>query len=169
MMRLLVIMMCLLLAAPAYGAKRTRVSIPPGRPLTFEAIEQAARTYGVPLAPLLGILATENGRLGEALDNTNGTWDLGPFQINTCHLNDLQEVGFTPEAIMADGVINAHAAAWLLRQEIKNAGGMWHGVGHYHSRTPARKYAYIRKVRENMNYLQRHGLKSLPIKWEQKL
>lgn len=158
-----------LLASPVQAAKRTKVALPVIRPLTFESIVHAASRYEVPLAPLLGILATENGRLGEALSNTNGTWDLGPFQVNTCHLNDLSEIGFTPVAIMSDGPVNALAAAWLLRQEINRAGNLWHGVGHYHSRTPFRKYGYIRKVRANMGNLRRDGLKSLPIQWGKKL
>ena len=160
--------MCLL-AAPAPAGKRARVVLPAGKPLTFAAIVDASKAHNVPLAPLLGILATENGRLGEALGNRNGTWDLGPFQVNTVHLNDLSEIGYTPEAIMTDGPTNAFAAAWLLRHEIDRAGSLWHGVGHYHSRTPFRKYGYIRKVCRNMAHLKRHGLKSLPIKWEKNL
>ncbi|MFG6374706.1 MAG: lytic transglycosylase domain-containing protein [Desulfovibrio sp.] len=158
-----------LLACPAQAGKRARVSLPAARPLTFDAIVDASRAHDVPLASLLGILATENGRLGEALGNKNGTWDLGPFQVNTCHLNDLSEIGYTPEAIMTDGRVNAFAAAWLLQQEIKRSGSLWHGVGHYHSRTPFRKYGYIRKVRKNMEQIRRDGLKSLPIHWEKKL
>lgn len=169
-MRIFVIFIAMfLMAAPVQASKRAKVEMPVARPLTFESIVNAASHYDVPLAPLLGILATENGRLGEALSNTNGTWDLGPFQVNTCHLNDLAEIGYTPEAIMSDGPVNALAAAWLLRQEISKAGNLWHGVGHYHSRTPFRKYGYIRKVRSNMGILKRDGLKCLPIHWEKKL
>lgn len=164
----LVIWLCLI-AFPAWANKRTVVAIPAQTPLTFESIVAAANAHNVPLAPLLGILATENGRLGEALSNKNGTWDLGPFQVNTVHLNDLSEIGYTPEAIMADGRTNAFAAAWLLRQEILRAGNLWHGVGHYHSRTPFRKYGYIRKVQGNIKRLKRNGLKSLPIQWEKSL
>lgn len=166
---LFAIIIACMLVSPVEAAKRAKVSLPVIRPLTFESIVHAASRYDVPLAPLLGILATENGRFGEALGNKNGTWDLGPFQVNTCHLNDLSEIGFTPEAIMSDGPVNALAAAWLLRQEIKRAGHLWHGVGHYHSRTPFRKYGYIRRVRSNIGILQRDGLKSLPIHWEEKL
>lgn len=164
-----IIFIICLLACPAHAIKREKVAIPAKRPLTFAAIVHAANHHGVPLAPLLGILATENGRLGEALSNSNGTWDLGPFQVNTVHLNDLSEIGYTPEAIMADGPVNALAAAWLFRQEINKAGNLWHGVGHYHSHTPFRKYGYIRKVRTNMGLLHRDGLKSLPIHWESNL
>lgn len=159
----------LLLESPVEAMKRTVVAIPQQNPLTFNMIMDAAKAHGVPLVPLLGILATENGRLGEALSNSNGTWDLGPFQVNTIHLNDLSEIGYTPEAIMADGRINALAAAWLLKQEILRAGSLWHGVGHYHSHTPFRKYGYIRKVQNNIKRLKRNGLKSLPIQWEKSL
>ena len=169
-MRILTVFLALcLLAVPVHAAQRPKVAMPAARPLTFEAVVHAASRYGVPLAPLLGILATENGRLGEALGNTNGTWDLGPFQINSCHLNDLAKIGFTPVAIMSDGPANAQAAAWLLKREIHRAGNLWHGVGHYHSRTPFRKYGYLRKVRANMELLRREGVTSLPIQWGKKL
>ena len=156
-------------AMPANAQKRVRVSLPATRYLTFEAVVDAANAYNLPLAPFIGILATEGGKTGEALSNKNGTWDLGPYQVNTCHLNDLSEIGFTPEAIMTDGTVNAHAAAWILRREIDRAGSLWHGVGHYHSRTPLRKYSYIRKVRANMKQLQRNGIRCLPVHWGKNL
>lgn len=166
---LFVLFICIGIISPVSASKRHAVRTDTQAPLTFNAILDAANAYDVPLAPLLGILATENGRLGEALSNANGTWDLGPFQVNTCHLNDLSEIGFTPEAVMSDGRTNAFAAAWLLRQEVLRSGNLWDGVGHYHSRTPFRKYDYIRKVQNNIKRLKRDGLKFLPIQWEQKL
>ena len=59
------------------------------RPLTWECVIGAAKRFNLPLAALVGILATEGGKTGEALSNTNGTWDLGGFQVNTCHVNEL--------------------------------------------------------------------------------
>lgn len=116
-MKIIAILLATLLLASPVNAARAKVSMPVGRPLTFESIVHAASRYDVPLAPLLGILATENGRLGEALGNKNGTWDLGPFQVNTCHLNDLSEIGFTPEAIMIVG-----KGKYLLSRESYDSG-----------------------------------------------
>ena len=48
-------------------AERAKSILAGIRPLTFESIVHAASRYDVPLAPLLGILPTENGRLGRLL------------------------------------------------------------------------------------------------------
>ncbi len=68
-------------------SERARVVFPPLRPLTADCVLDAARISGMPVAALFAILATEGGKTGEALSNRNGTWDIGPFQVNTIHLN----------------------------------------------------------------------------------
>ena len=123
---------------------------------------EAADVYSLPLAALVGILATEGGKTGEALSNTNGTWDLGGFQVNTCHVNELQQAGFSPEAVLRDGCVNAHAAAWILRKEYDRTRNIWDAVGAYHSRTPKYRDAYIARVKEHLARLERMGLSSLP-------
>ena len=110
---LILAVLCLLPNA-ALAIERTRIALPPTRPLTLSCVVDAARARGLPLAALLGILATENGRMGEALDNKNGTWDLGCFQINTVHLNELAAMGIAPEAVLRDGRVNSLASTRLL-------------------------------------------------------
>lgn len=151
-----------LLPNTALATERAKVSLPPTRPLTFSCVVDAAHASGMPVAALLGILATENGRMGEALDNKNGTWDLGCFQLNTVHLNELSAMGIAPEAVLRDGRVNAHAAAWLLRKEYQRTGDLWQAVGAYHSRTPHRRDAYIRRVKSNLARLEREGIFTLP-------
>lgn len=81
----------------AHAAGRDRIAVPQTRPLTWECVIDAAERFNLPLAALVGILATEGGKTGEALSNTNGTWDMGPFQINTCHVNELLQAGMRPD------------------------------------------------------------------------
>ena len=100
-----------------FAAGRAKVVLPPLRPLTVECVFDAARASGMPAAALFAILATEGGKTGEALSNRNGTWDLGPFQINTVHLDALAAMGIAPDDILRDGRVNAYAAAWLLRKD----------------------------------------------------
>ena len=87
---------------------------------------------------------------------------MGPFQINTCHVNELVGMGIAPETVLRDGCANAYAAAWLLRKEYKRTGNLWEAVGAYHSRTPKYRDAYIARVREHLTRLERVGLSSLP-------
>jgi hypothetical protein len=148
-MKIALLALCLCLM-PSAALARQRVSLPPTRPLTLDCVVEAARANDVPLAALLGILAVEGGKVGEALRNSNGTFDLGAFQVNTCNINMLVDEGFTADAILRDGCVNAHAAARLLRLEVERAGNIWAAVGAYHSRTPARRDAYIAKVRAQL-------------------
>lgn len=151
-----------LLPGPARAAERAKVALPPTRPLTADCVLDAARASGMPVAALFAILATENGRNGEALSNRNGTWDLGPFQVNSVHLNELAAMGIAPETVLRDGRVNAYAAAWLLRKEYRRTGDLWQAIGAYHSRTPHRRDAYIRRVQANLARLHSKGIADLP-------
>ena len=149
--------MCLLPGAAF--AERAKVALPrtyPGfGPLTAVCIMDAANAADLPLAALVGILATENGRVGEALCNDNGTWDMGPFQVNTIHVGELSAMGIAPEDVLGNGCVNAYAAAWLLRKEYNRTGDIWEAIGAYHSRNPERSRAYIARVREHLARLDR--------------
>lgn len=154
-------------AASGESMGRPKVALPPTSPLTADCVIDAARASGLPLAALIGILATENGKPGEAVQNDNGTFDLGPFQLNTIHVNELAAMGIAPEVVLRDGCANAYAAAWLLRREYnrtaKNKGDIWQAIGAYHSRTPHRRDAYIVKVQSHLARLSRAGMSALPL------
>lgn len=132
---------------------RDKVKLAPMTALTWDCISRAADYHEVPVAALLGILATEGGQLGEALSNTNRTWDLGPFQINTCHVDKLALFGVDPFILTTDSCLNASAAAWLLREQINRSKDIWEAVGAYHSRTPRHHDAYIKRVQSNLSLL----------------
>ena len=151
----------LALPSVAIAAVRDRITMPETRPLSWECVVDAAAQYNLPLAAMEGILATEGGKTGEALSNTNGTWDMGPFQINTCHVNELLQAGMAPEIILQDGCANAYAAAFILRKEYDRSRNIWDAVGAYHSRTPHLHAAYLGRVKNHLVKLSRTGLASL--------
>ena len=160
MMRVLLLLaLCLL---PGLAHARSVASLPGAKNLTLDCMAEAAQEHDVSLAALMGILAVEGGKAGEALRNPDGSFDVGPFQVNTRNLNDLSAKGFVPEAIVLDGCVNAHAAAWILRREYARTGNIWEAVGAYHSRTPQFRDAYIARVRRHLarmrNYLFPVGL-----------
>jgi len=162
MMRIVFLLMLLCLPLDTVLAfERAKVSIPRTAPLTLTCIADAAKAGGLPLAALVGILAAEGGKTGEALSNANGTWDMGGFQINTVHINELAAMGIEPEQVLGDGCVNAHAAAWVLKREYARTGDIWQAVGAYHSRTPHRRDAYIARVKGHLLRLGKHGLHSL--------
>jgi hypothetical protein len=162
MNRLLLIgLFCLLSVAYVLPVQaRPVVSLPVARSLTPDCVAEAAREHDVPLAALMGILAAEGGTVGVAVRNANGSFDLGPMQVNTCNLDALAAQGFAPEAILRDGCVNARAAAWLLRREVERTGNIWSAIGSYHSRTPQFRDAYIARVRQHLVRMMDGG--SLP-------
>ena len=149
------------LTGAAQAAGRDRIALPETRPLSWECVVDAASQYNLPLAAMVGILASEGGKAGEALSNTNGTWDMGPFQINTCHLNELLQAGMRPDVILLDGCANAYAAAWILRKEYDRTRNIWDAVGAYHSRTPHFRDAYLGRVRKHLARMEHAGLDGL--------
>ena len=158
--RLIAAMLCIL-PGTAQAGGRDRIALPETRPLSWECVVDAAAQYNLPLAAMVGILATEGGKTGEALSNTNGTWDMGPFQINTCHVNELLQAGMAPEVILQDGCANAYAAAFILRKEYERTRNIWDAVGAYHSRTPHFRDAYLGRVRKHLIKLSHTGLAGL--------
>lgn len=112
----------------------------------------ASKTYQVPPAVMIGIMHVEGGRVGQEVGpNSNGTFDLGPMQVNTRWLPELARAwGISvPKARMLvrdDGCVNVRVAAWILHQKIYETGSVFSGIARYHSATPSRGYPYASKV-----------------------
>jgi hypothetical protein len=112
----------------------------------------AAQTYHVPPAVMIGIMHVEGGRVGQAVGpNVNGTYDLGPMQVNTRWLPQLARLWRVdvPTArvwVRDDGCVNVHVAAWILKQKLMETGNLYNGIAHYHSATPGKGSAYANRV-----------------------
>ena len=112
----------------------------------------ASTTYNVPVDVLTAIHKVEGGYNGAAIQNTNGTLDMGAMQINTLWLSVLSEKWNLPEkdienVLINDSCASASVAGWILSQNLKESNGdIAQAVGHYHSRTPKFRDRYIRKV-----------------------
>ncbi len=112
----------------------------------------AANTYHVPPAVMIGIMQIEGGHIGQAAGpNVNGTYDLGPMQVNTRWLPQLAHIWHvdTTQAkiwVRDDGCVNVHVAAWILRQKLDETGNLYTAIAHYHSATPRYGYTYARQV-----------------------
>lgn len=120
----------------------------------------AAQTYEVPPAVMVGILQVEGGRIGQQVSNTNGSYDLGPMQINTIWVPMLADYWGVnhPTAkrwIRDDACTNMGVAAWILKRHMVETGSLSKAIAHYHSRTPSLGYSYKAKVIEAM---RRNGL-----------
>jgi hypothetical protein len=98
----------------------------------------------VPFPVLVLLLHQEDGYVGLASPNTNGTFDYGPFQVNSVHLHssEFQTAGITAEMLQYDGPTNALAAAWVLKGVMQESDTVYEAIGRYHSSTPRFKKKY---------------------------
>ena len=94
----------------------------------------------------------EGGSLGAVSQNTNGTVDIGPMQINTIWVPQVaRHWNATPAdtyaALRDQFCANVEAGSWILRQALDEAhGDFWTGVSIYHSHDPDYQADYLRKV-----------------------
>ncbi len=120
----------------------------------------AAQTYSVPPAVMVGILQVEGGGIGQQVQNTNGSFDLGPMQINTIWVPELARYWGVEQTTAArwirdDVCTNMGVAAWILRRHLDETGSLSQAIAHYHSKTPSRGYSYKAKV---IDAMRRNGL-----------
>jgi len=121
----------------------------------------AAQTYSVPPAVLLGIYQVEGGAIGQSVGpNDNGTYDLGPMQINTVWIPELADAWGVSEStalswVRDDPCTNMGVSAWILRNHMNETGSLAKAIAHYHSRTPKYGYAYKGRV---ISAMRREGL-----------
>lgn len=124
----------------------------------------AAQTYSVPPTVILGVLNVESGKVGMAQPNTNGTYDLGPMQINTIWVPELAAYWRVPEKtalrwVRDDACVNVGVGAWILRKKMNESGSLVGGIAGYHSGTPSLGASYRNKV---LTAMQRYRLVRQP-------
>lgn len=120
----------------------------------------ASQTYSVPPAVLVGIYKAEGGKIGMESRNDNGTYDLGPMQINTVWMPDLAQKWGVNEAtarkwVRDDACTNVGVAAWILRNHLDETKSLSQAIAHYHSKTPAHGNRYRKNV---VAILRQNGL-----------
>lgn len=120
----------------------------------------ASQTYSVPPAVLVGIYKAEGGQIGQEVRNTNGTYDLGPMQINTIWLPDLAKRWGVSETtarkwVRDDACTNVGVAAWIFKSHLNETGSLSQAIAQYHSRTPVYGSQYKSRV---INIMKDNGL-----------
>jgi len=116
----------------------------------------ASQTYSVPPAVLVGIYKAEGGKVGQEVKNTNGSYDLGPMQINTIWMPELATKWGVSEAtarkwVRDDACTNVGVSAWILKGHLNETGSLSKAIAHYHSRTPLHGTRYKNKVIDILN------------------
>ncbi len=123
-------------------------------------IMMAAQAHDVPPALLAGIYRAEGGKPGLEVSNTNGSYDLGPMQINTIWLPELAKQWEISEEeakvrVRDNTCANIDVAAWILRQHLNETHDLAKALEHYHSRTPKFGKKYKNRV---INVMKKYNL-----------
>lgn len=109
-----------------------------------QAIEKAAEKHGLKSCRMWAIVEVETsgGRNVCTRKNTNGTTDVGPFQINSIH-QDSTCIDLNLKTIQG----NALCAARILKtaKKKKSIDPLW--IARYHSKRPSLKAKYYSKLK----------------------
>jgi len=130
-------------------------------------LEAAAELHHVPAGLLFLLIHVEDGRLGEVSQNTNGTVDIGPMQVNDIWVAKIAgHWGASPDAayraLRDNFCANVEGGAWVLRRALDEAhGDLWEGVALYHSHRPVHKLEYMRLVYLHAMRLKRESEREL--------
>lgn len=128
-------------------------------------VKDAAEDYRVPHLLLLAVLKKEsNAKPGSIGRNRNGTYDLGPAQMNTASWVPYfaKRYGITPQSLTYDMCQSIRAMAYAIRTEadtkVCKGEVLWCGVGRYHApRNEQARNAYIIDLGEKLRRMMRTG------------
>lgn len=150
------------LLMPAHAAQQPESY----KPLTSECLAAVAEQYEIHVDVLLALLIVEGGTVGKnSRSNGNGSYDIGPFQLNTIHLPDLAKLGVDEDDLRNDGCLNAAVAGWHLRRvmtpqvmaRVNDEQSYLQAIALYHSATPQYNEIYAKKLRGAFAYLYEQG------------
>lgn len=142
------IMLGALLAAAPVSARPSRKS---DEARVAVCIERAAAGRSWLAKTLWGLRDQEGGWIGAQVPNANGTFDLGPLQINSSWVPRIASLVGRTEADVAfwlryDACFNAEAARWIFLSALQMSGDYWQAIGIYHSPTRWRQRRYVLRV-----------------------
>lgn len=122
-------------------------------PVPLHCINEVAIEYNIPTKLLITLLQVEGGKVGQLTRNKNGSYDIGPAQINSSWLPKLKAHGITQEQVQFDPCINIKVAAWIAAKAIASEDNLLTGIGDYHSHTKLYNQSYSQKIRVHFTEL----------------
>lgn len=122
----------------------------------LQCINEAAYEYHISAKLIIAVLNVEGGKVGQAHKNQNGTYDLGPMQINSAWWPKFYAYGITPQQVLYDSCINVKVGAWILSKSIADNRNFLFGVGGYNSLTPSINAKYVQNIRIKYTLLNKY-------------
>lgn len=117
-------------------------------PQTQTCITTAASAFAIPETPLWVILDVERGQVGKVSRNSNGTYDIGPMQINSAWLGRLRRMGISEQDLLYNRCINIYVGAWIFTKEYQRFGDLAKAIAHYHSPTAVHQRRYLGLIQQ---------------------
>lgn len=123
-------------------------------------VNQVANERKVPRHFLNLLVLTEKGKIGSKVKNSNGSYDLGPGQINTIHA-ELVSREF-PDAnwamLATDPYTNISISAAIFKSCLRvYDNSVWEAVGCYNSKTVNIKTDYLYRAMRKWDYIQKRA------------
>jgi len=115
-------------------------------PVTWPCVVRVSEEMNVPVALILSIMDAEDGRVGRVSGNKNGSYDIGPMQINSWWLPLISLAGVSEENLLNDGCVNVAVAGWLLRELLDKHKSPEAAIALYHSLDPYYGRRYLHSV-----------------------
>ncbi|WP_454883056.1 restriction endonuclease [Sphingomonas oryzagri] len=114
-------------------------------------IHRAARGHRWLEKTLWGLRDQEGGWVGAEIANPNGSFDLGPLQINSWWIPRLAGLLGRPRPdvtrwLRDDACFNTEVARWIFLASVAATGDYWKAVGSYHSPTATLQKHYTVQV-----------------------
>jgi hypothetical protein len=113
----------------------------------------------------------EGGKVGTFSRNKNGTYDIGPMQINSSNLPEIRDhfPSVTWRVLAYDACASFWVGTWwLYRKIVDRKGNVFEGIADYNSKTPKVRATYIFNfmIKYNRRIQRRNGMDEL-YQWTQ--
>ena len=122
-------------------------AIPIVEGVPLHCINEAAIEQHIPAKLIISLLNVERGKVGKVENNKNGSYDMGPMQINSSWLPELKKHGITRNDVLFNPCINVKIGAWILGKSIAGENDLLTGIGDYNSHTTRYNQNYYQKVK----------------------
>jgi len=128
--------------------------IPVPTEIRTQCLTDASRYFGIDPEIAFTLYDNEGGKVGSFIKNKNGSYDIGPMQINSSNLNEIKKhfPAVTWKVLAYDACASFWVGTWwLYRKIVDRNGNVFEGVADYNSRTPKVRARYIFKFMERYN------------------
>jgi hypothetical protein len=99
-------------------------------------------------------METEGGLVGRVNYNKNGSFDIGPMQINSWWLKILAPMEISMENLRDNGCLNLWAASFILKDSFLKRGNFIQTIKDYHSPNPELSHKYFLNLKKRAKNLK---------------